>query len=187
MTSKTQETMKEGNKPEQDAYHEITDMWEKYKEDHKDCIGHGSFRWWFDNIYVNSDQHLKDPESSPSPPQPEAQPQQEGEEGQGQIVNIPKVIDLQLGDELPDETVDFNDLHEVTWCTESQYSNDVAYVLQSQLSTLTAENAKLWKALEEMVKDASYNDYVHNCTWEGDFEGFRNNAWQQFKSNLLAK
>ncbi|MEK6294419.1 MAG: hypothetical protein V4793_24135, partial [Paraburkholderia tropica] len=45
------------------------------------------------------------------------------------IKNAPPRIFLNLGDGLPSEEIDFSSLHEVTWCADKQYANDVEYVI----------------------------------------------------------
>ena len=47
--------------------------------------------------------------------------------------NVPKKIFLQIGDEdLPE---DFNDLYDVSWCSERIYGNDIEYVLEPSIVT----------------------------------------------------
>jgi regulator of replication initiation timing len=200
----TQETMKEKNKvtnlPEV-IYLQLHDGLLEETVDFKQLYG---VTWCEDRIN-DSDVPYVLSTASASLKQPEAQPQQEGEEGR--VINIPEVIYLQLQDGLLETEVDFNQLAGVTWCQDRINDTDVAYVLQSQLSTLTAENAKLkdrltdqfninvhlqdenaklWKALEEEYK--YHLRFVSESSVSCDeMDGYMEHNWQQFKSNLLAK
>jgi hypothetical protein len=59
---------------------------------------------------------------------------------QQEVKNLPTKIYLQIGDDhWDDKKVDFKDLHEVSWCEDKINSNDIPYVLESQLSEALAK------------------------------------------------
>lgn len=59
--------------------------------------------------------------------------------------NVPKIIYLQTN---CDEVVDFNDLIEATWCSESIYKSDLKFVSVDFLSSRLEETVKELKAIE---------------------------------------
>jgi hypothetical protein len=130
------------------------------------------------------------PAAAPSPKQPEAQPQQEGEK-QAIIEHMAetqrqsdKLIQGQLR-QLSTLTAENAKLKEQVKKLDEENETMSDY-LDKLEARKDQENAKLWKALEEEVKRPFLDQY------KGDdqqiINGYLNmadNAWQQFKSNLL--
>lgn len=198
MTNKTQETMKEGNKfkpcggcgathPRErciNCFHDFGDG----KPTH-DFLGNSLT-------------------ASPSPKQTEAQPQQEGEVDITVPLKVNKSTDYQcvtpdnwqsLQSQLSTLTAENAKLKERNNMLASDFlakalpeeitdaNRKIASLLIS-CSNFKSENAKLWKALEEVVKDKFDRSFAwHREYDQQQLETMLEQEWQQFKSNLLAK
>ncbi|MEI7297335.1 hypothetical protein WCQ02_34860 [Paraburkholderia tropica] len=67
------------------------------------------------------------------------------------IKNAPPRIFLNLGDGLPSEEIDFASLHEVTWCADKQYANDVEYVIAAFPSDAAGAPIIAWATDDDRV------------------------------------
>jgi hypothetical protein len=76
-------------------------------------------------------------------------------EDRATIIGAPSPIWLCLGDDFPAEEIQFSTLEEVTWCEDKQDSDDIEYVMKSNVDRLTASHAALLAALEELLGQRS--------------------------------
>lgn len=70
--------------------------------------------------------------------------------------NIPKKIYLQVGDLNPEEVkdIDFNDLAEVSWCSDRIYKSDIEFVLSDVSASKQSRKCKECSREIETYKDA---------------------------------
>ena len=65
------------------------------------------------------------------------------------VINAPERIWLQIGDDFETDEVDFDELDGVTWCADSQFETDIAYVRADLYELRIAELTQaLVKAVE---------------------------------------
>lgn len=97
-----------------------------------------------------------------------------------QINDTPDVIYLCVGDGLADEgTVGFDELFDVTWCSDQQGPDDIKYVKADRIATLERELAEA-KAREER-KD----QLLQEC--RGHLKGWKMSMLVSTPERLLAK
>lgn len=74
---------------------------------------------------------------------------------------IPKIIYLQIGDEVDLSFVDFKDLHKdaITWCEDKINVNDIEYINKEYLDQ---QNKQLLDEIEELKRRVIYWNEFHN-------------------------